>query len=219
MKYNGVIFDFNGTLFKDTEYHILAWGDLCKEICGKDLSREEMETEMCGVPNVEAVLRMDPSLSKEEAEAYSQKKEALYRDFVRNAPGGEHLTSGAEELFAWLNEKGIPFTIASASIIENIDFFVEYFHLDRWLDPAMIVYDDGTYSDKTAMFIEAKKRIGADRILVFEDSIAGITCAEQLGMNVIAMKTEVLKDVYRKHPCVIDTVDDFTGVIPYLENN
>ena len=60
------------------------------------------------------------------------------------------LVPGVPAFFDLLKEKGIPFTIASASIKENIDFFVEHYHLDRWIDPATIRYDDGTYSDKRA---------------------------------------------------------------------
>lgn len=217
-KYNGVIFDFNGTLFFDTKYHVLAWNEISMELCGRRVTEEIMDKEISGVPNVEVVLKMKPELTREEAEAYSKKKEELYRGFVQKAPGGEHLVRGAEELFGLLGEKGIPFTIASASIIENIRFFVSYFHLDRWLDPALIVYDDGSYADKVNMFLEAKKRIRADRILIFEDSLSGIQCAGKIGADVIALETASMKDVYAQYPCVIRSVRDFTGIVSCLQS-
>ena len=61
-----------------------------------------------------------------------------------------------------MKEKDIPFTIASASIKENIDFFIESFGLDRWIKPEDIVYDDGTYENKIAMFHKAADVIGID---------------------------------------------------------
>ena len=216
MTYNGVIFDFNGTLFFDTKYHVLAWNEISMELCGREVTEEIMDKEISGVPNAEVVLRMKPSLSRAEAEEYSRKKEELYRGFVQSAPGGEHLVKGAAELFDWLRENNIPFTIASASIIENIEFFISYFHLDHWLDPAMIVYDDGSYQDKISMFLEAKKRIHADQILIFEDSLSGIKCAQEIGADVIALETQSLMHIYKDYPCVIHTMKDFTDIIPFL---
>ena len=136
---------------------------------------------------------------------------------MQSAPGGEHLVKGAAELFDWLRANDIPFTIASASIIENIEFFIRYFHLDHWLDPAMIVYDDGSYQDKISMFEEAKKRIHADQILIFEDSLSGIKCAQEIGADVIALETQSLMHIYKDYPCVIHTMKDYSEVIDYLK--
>ena len=38
MTYNGVIFDFNGTLFFDTKYHVLAWNEISMELCGRGVT-------------------------------------------------------------------------------------------------------------------------------------------------------------------------------------
>ena len=37
MKFKGVIFDFNGTLFYDTPFHNTAWQRMVKELTGSDL--------------------------------------------------------------------------------------------------------------------------------------------------------------------------------------
>lgn len=89
------------------------------------------------------------------------------------------MINGAEELFDYLKEQKIPFTIASASIKPNIDFFVESFHLDRWIDPETIVYDDGLHPDKVSMFIDAANRLDRpiEEFTVIEDSLAGVDCS------------------------------------------
>ena len=51
-----------------------------------------------------------------------------------------------------IEKENIPFTIASASIKPNIDFFVESFELAKWFDPEKIVYDDGSFANKVKMF-------------------------------------------------------------------
>lgn len=88
------------------------------------------------------------------------------------------------QLFDQLKQKNIPFTIASASIKDNIDFFVENFQLSRWIDPETIVYDNGQYKDKEAMFIQAARNIHVpvDQICVIEDSLAGVNASIKAGI-------------------------------------
>ncbi len=206
---NGVIFDFNGTLFFDSNYHFEVFSNLKKEITGEELSLEEMEKEYSGRPNIEIFKKMSQNtFSREQCEYYSKKKEEMYRQLVKE--NQTQLCNGAIELFDSLKERNIPFTIASASIKENIDFFVEYFHLDRWFDINQIVYDDGSYHDKTKMFLEAKKRINVeDHILIFEDSMSGIQCATKAGASLIVIERENLKDCYVDYP-IIQVVKDLS---------
>ena len=151
MHYNGVIFDFNGTLLFDDAYHVVAWDRIAMEVAGKHLSAEQMDTEYAGFPNIEILRRLSGgTLTPEQLEYYSLRKEELYRETVRNVSGGAKLVPGANELFDYLKEHEIPCAIATASIIQNIEFFVETFHLDKWFDLDKIVFSDGTIPGKPA---------------------------------------------------------------------
>lgn len=215
----GVIFDFNGTLFFDSEYHLKVFDQLSMKIAGRHLTMKEMEEKYAGKPNTEIFRIMsDGKLTREQCEAYSVLKEEMYRDLVRKTPGGPHLCNGAEELFDLLTDEKIPFTIASASIQENIDFFIETFHLDHWIEPEIIVYDDGSYQDKTAMFREAMKKIGvSDHVLVFEDSLSGIRCASAVHADLIVIDRDSLRPYYRQYPGILHTVRDMKEAIPYVK--
>lgn len=215
----GVIFDFNGTLFFDSQYHLQVFDQLQMKIAGRHLTMKEMEENYAGKPNVEIFRMMsDGRFSAQECEAYSKKKEEMYRDLVRKTPDGPHLCNGAEELFDLLKEAGIPFTIASASIKENIDFFVEIFHLDHWMDPEKIVYDDGSYRDKKDMFQDAMKKIGvSDHVLIFEDSLSGIRCASKLGASLMVIDRPSLRSHYVEYPLILHTVRDMSEAIPYVK--
>lgn len=217
MKIQGVIFDFNGTLLFDSDYHFLAFQQLKKEITGNDLTLEEMESKYSGKPNVEIFKEMSQGeFSKEECEIYSQKKEKLYRELVKQS--GISLCDGAVEMFSLLKEHHIPFTIASASIKENIDFFVELFHLNQWMDPEKIVYDDGSYVDKIEMFQDAKRKIGVkDYILIFEDSLSGIRCADSVGASLIVIHRKNLEKYYPLYPSIMQTVENLKAAIPAVE--
>lgn len=214
MNYKGVIFDFNGTLFFDNDKHVKAWGKISELIRGHGITLEEIHSKINGSPNKETInYFFDGKCTKEENNRYSFLKEEYYRKYCAEDKPTFHLVKGAEAYFDYLTEKGIPFTIASASIKPNIDFFVESFHLDRWIKPENIVYDDGTYVNKVAMFEAASKVIGVDcrDCLIIEDSLSGIQSAYKCGCTeIIVVNSAGKKEEYEKLPGVIQIIEDFS---------
>ena len=182
------------------------------------LTAEQMDTEYAGFPNIEILRRLSGgTLTPDQLEYYSLRKEELYRETVRNVPGGAKLVPGANELFDYLKEHEIPCAIATASIIQNIEFFVETFHLDKWFDMDHIVYDNNTYKNKIMMFRDACDRIGThENILIFEDSLSGITCAAEIGASIVAIHKETMEPHYPKFPQIIDIVEDLRGADRYF---
>ncbi len=212
----GVIFDFNGTLFLDNDKHVKAWSKISQEIRGKDITEEELHKYMNGKPNVLIIRYLNGG--KEDAaleEKYSLLKEQYYREFCREDQKNFHLIKGSEELFDQLKEQGVPFTIASASIKPNIDFFVKNFHLDKWIDPEKIVYDDGTYTDKVGMFKQASKNIHVplDQITVIEDSLAGVNNSVKAGIQDIRLlDSGHIYDQVKHIPQIRQVVNDMTQI-------
>lgn len=211
----GVIFDFNGTLFFDSDKHVLAWGRISKEIRGYGISDEELQQHFYGVPNNRAIeYLLQKECDEEELNKYSELKEAYYREFCRADKASFHLVAGANELFDTLLRKEIPFTIASASIKPNIDFFVESFDLGKWFDPEKIVYDDGSYENKQKMFLHAAEVIGVplEKCLIFEDSESGIRDAYAAGCrSIIVIDSMNVAEKYEGKDGVIAIVKDFGG--------
>ena len=142
-----VIFDFNGTLFFDSCFHMEAWSEIYKEISNE--ADQELDPALfCGQNNDELIHTIAPDLTKEERQKVSVRKEALYRDICQRNPERVHLTAGAEKLFSELKERSIPYALATASIIDNVDFYFNTFHLGQWFEREMCVYDDGAYANK-----------------------------------------------------------------------
>ena len=216
MRYNGIIFDFNGTLFFDTDIHIQAWDTIAMKVIGKHMTKETLIQKYWGLANVDLIQRMtNNTLSKEECERLSTEKEALYREYVKNNPNAA-LAPGVIEFFQYLKQNNIPFTIASASIKENIDFYVSQFHLDQWINPDTIVYDDGTYTNKYEMYLEAMKRLHVKNpVIIFEDSINGVLAAKKANAKVIAIASDSLKA--HNLPFLSATINDFQGIVELLE--
>ncbi len=218
MNIKGVIFDFNGTLFKDSEYHIAAWQKISQMLTHSPMSREEILQKTQGVCNAITIDRLTQGrCSKEENQAWSRKKEALYRQLVVQDRTKAALVPGAVELFETLRDHGIPFVIASASIEENIDFFFDFFQLDRWFERKQTIYDDGSYPDKGAMFEAALKILGCNRqaVLIFEDSDKGLDCAEAAGFSRICMLEEDSQRVWTllQRPSVCACLPDLSEAV------
>ena len=210
-----VIFDFNGTLFFDNDKHIRAWSAISELLRGIPITDEELYTQINGKRNEQIIERYKPNLSIEENKKYSLLKEEYYRKYCKADIENFHLVQGAETFFDTLKEEKIPFTIASASIWENIEFFIQSFHLDHWIPMEWIVYDDGSYANKKMMFLEAAKRmkVNIQDTIIVEDSIEGIQNAYAAGCRNIWVMDSSNQEAYLKtFPGVVKIIHNFTQV-------
>lgn len=214
--YNGVIFDFNGTLFFDSDKHIRAWNRLSQELRGVGISDQELQARFYGVPNNRAIeYLLGRSCDEEELCRYSERKEAYYRELCREDEQNFHLVEGAQNYFDDLTARGIPFAIASASIKPNMDFFVDSFGLDRWFTPRRIIYDDGSFLSKVEMFRRAAEAIGVpvEECAIFEDSESGIHNAWDAGCgNIVVVDSMDLAARYHRCPGVSGVIRSFAEV-------
>ncbi|MCD7950434.1 MAG: HAD family phosphatase [Erysipelotrichaceae bacterium] len=213
----GVIFDFNGTLFLDNDKHVLAWNKISKEIRHCDISDKELHEHFNGVPNQLIIpYLMERACTNEEIKYYSTLKEQYYREYCLEDITNFHLTNGVISYFEFLIEHHIPMTIASASIKDNMDFFIESFHLNQWFDISKIVYDNGSYENKIAMYKKAAQNIhiSIDDCIIYEDALSGITSAYQAGCtHIIVLDSAHKKNEYQQLPGVIQVIEDFSEVL------
>lgn len=181
-----VLLDFNGTMFFDSSLHQEAWSRIYHELYPQDIAPPDTKL-FCGPRNDEILKNIAPWLDARQRKLYSEKKEELYRCACLANPEITHLVNGTQAFLRLLQEKGIPFGLASASIKENIDFFFEIFDLGQWFRREDVVYDDGTYPDKGAMHLEAARRLGVSLkdCMVIEDSLSSIVHARDNGAGCI----------------------------------
>ena len=205
-----IIFDFNGTLFRDTDFHTKAWRQIYKEL-NPGQGEGPGEEFYCGPRNDVLLTRIAPWLSSEQRQEMSKYKESVYRKICEENPEKVYMVDGAKELMDELVRRKIPFILASASIKENIDFYFKTFSLEKWFDKESTVYDDGSYLDKGEMHKEAAKRLGLDisECIVIEDSVSAICHAREAGAGyVVAIGPEKKREEISKLP--IDSfISDF----------
>ena len=181
-----VLLDFNGTMFFDSSLHMEAWSKLYQDLFPDDPNPPDTSIFVGGC-NDAVLQNIAPWLTAEERDWYSRKKEELYRKACMSDPVKNRLSPGVETFLQELQNRQIPFSLASASIIENIDFFFEFFGLGRWFKKEDVVYDDGTYQHKGQMHLEAARRmhVSISDCLLVEDSLTAVTEAKNLGAGTI----------------------------------
>ena len=193
MKFQGLILDFNGVLWWDSPLQEQSWGQLSTILRGTPLSAEEMAIHVHGRNNRYTLEYLTGrTVVGKELHQLVEQKERIYRQLCLDQGGGFKLSPGAVELLDFAVAQHVAHTIATAAGKENLDFFVEHLHLDRWFDVERIVYDDGTRPGKPApdIYLQAARNLGlaAAQCVVVEDSPAGIHAAYAAGIGrVIAL--------------------------------
>ncbi len=216
--YKGIIFDFNGTLFWDSEKHLEAWREFSKRVRERAFTDDEMREFMFGRTNEDIIAYLtgqkpDPQL----VEKLAKEKEAVYRDMCRKDYKNTILAPGAIDFLEYLKLNNIPRTIATMSEKDNVDFYIQEFSLSKWFDIEKIIYADGTLPGKPAPDIYKKAaevlNLKPAECIVCEDAISGIKSAQDAGIGkIIAVASMESPDLYKKIPAVSQIIKNFNEI-------
>ncbi|WP_419033189.1 HAD family hydrolase [Dysgonomonas gadei] len=187
MSFSGVIFDFNGTLFWDTKLHNKAW-DIFLTKHDLYLSDDDKFSKMHGKNNRDIFISIfGGQLSDQQIIDYIMEKELLYQELCLNTD--MQLAPGVTGFLDFLKDENIPFTIATASGKENLDFYFEHLPLSSWFEYDKVVYNNGKIKGKpdpqiyqTALSVINKK---PGEVIIFEDAVAGLQAARNAGAGKI----------------------------------
>ena len=177
-----VLFDFNGTLYNDTDFHRRAWRSYMKKRFGADVTDAQLDKYYIG-PGNETIFKtfFNGNVTDAQIVEYSLETEEDYRAFCRSFPTTHQLIEGAYELFDLLRAKNIPFAVATSSGINNVNFYLNELGLGNWLTIDDVVYEDGRFEGKPApdFYLEAARRVKRDiaECIVCEDSRTGLRAA------------------------------------------
>lgn len=225
-KIKGILFDFNGTLFFDSDFHIEAFQRIFPELGAPAPTREQVIEKILGRSNA-MIYRENIKADASDAETvrFAHKKEAIYYELCLANKDRFKLTDGAIGLLDHLKSEGVPFTIATGSDRESVDFFFEHLGLDRWFDIDKIVYTDGSFRGKPnpdCYFLAAEKLgLRAEECLIFEDGTSGIMAARASGAaSVVAIYDETLPSPLKdglEVDLVIHSFEDFKEMLLHYE--
>ncbi len=211
----GIIFDFNGTLYWDSQLHYDAWREFSKILRGTAFSDEEMRDKMFGHTNADIIeYAIGKKPSEEMVEKYAKEKESLYRKRCLLDRESFKLAPGAVRFLDFLKENNIPRTIATMSEWDNVEFYIKEFNLAKWFDLDKIVYSNGKIPGKPApdIFLIAAERLGLEPkdCVVVEDAIAGIKSAQSAGIGkILAIASLEPIEFYKQIDCVDTIIKNF----------
>ncbi len=188
-----VIFDFNGTLFYDSDKHYIAWSRFFEKRGLRIPTPEEFQRDFVGTTNTGILQRcVAPAITPEQVLKAVEEKENLYFEAFLEDPERLRLNEGAEAFFDLLTERGIPFMIATGSARQNMEFYFRHLPIGRWFSfEKNIIYDDYSRRGKPDpdIYLAAAAHLGLppQECVVFEDALAGYRSAFAAGVGGIVM--------------------------------
>lgn len=203
-----VIFDIDGTILDNNDYHFLAWQKYLEGM-GIQMSDEDFKENISGRTNQDATEHVfGRKMTDEEAASYYLDKEKIYRGLYKKdiAP-----ITGLIDFLQDLQQHHTIMAIATSGIQENIDFMFQHVPISQFFT-AILKGDDITNGkpDPEIFTKTAKKlNVPAANCVVFEDSTSGVQAGKAAGMKVIALTTTHTKEELSEADLVIN---DYTQV-------
>lgn len=207
--FKAVIFDLNGTIIDDMQYHKAAWKKVLSSHFQKHFDDNIMKKELYG-SNAEILSRIiDVPVSKEQMELISSEKEAIYQtEYIKRI----ELITGLPDFLNFLQKNSIPKGIATATIQQNADLILNGLEIRHHFDAIVTAEDVINSKPDPELFQKTAESLNTNfaECLVVEDSPMGVMAAQNAGMKAIAITTSYLITDFQQFKNVLFTISDFT---------
>ena len=181
----GVIFDVDGTMVDNAQYHQAAWTQLGARY-NKTITSEFYQEHIHAQTNQSIVRAIFGDVSDEAIAKISSEKEIIYRASFR--PVLKEIP-GLTNLLKALKNDAVPCGAASNSPEANVDMVLDELNLRQYLD--VVINNDqverGKPDPEIFLTAAAGLHIQPQRCVVFEDSISGFKAARRAKMPCIAI--------------------------------
>lgn len=210
------LFDLNGTMIDDMEFHLKAWYHILNDDLGANISREDTKVQMYG-KNTELLVRIfgPNKFTQEEMDRLSVEKEKRYQQEYK-----PHLKliPGLHEFLVKAHAMNIPMAIGSAAIMFNIDFVLDNLNIRHFFKAIVSADDVTTSKPHPETYLKCAEILGVDRAncLVFEDAPKGVEAAQNAGMPSVVLTSTTLheKEEFTVYNNVIQYITDYTQLSP-----
>lgn len=196
----GAIFDMDGVLLDNLDYHLRAFKSWGKEM-GRVLTTDQIQA-VFGRKNSDMLRALlGKRLSEDEIRRYEARKEELYRELI-GPRLQKQVVEGLVEFIGALRREDFGIALATSGPMDNVDMVLD--GLDLRKNFAVVVTGDQVEHGKPHpdAFLKAAEGldIAPSRCVVFEDSYSGVEAALRAGSKCVALATthsvEELKQVF-----------------------
>jgi beta-phosphoglucomutase len=199
-----VIFDMDGVLVDSYQAHFESWQRTYGEI-GIEYSESAFAADF-GRRSFDILRRtLGDELTDDRANELDRRKEAIYRDILREAfPAMD----GAAELLESLAADGFRLAIGSSGPPENVALLLEQLPGAEHFAATVTGADVTRGKPDPQVFLIAAERLGVPpaSCAVVEDALHGITAAKRAGMVAIALTGTLERDELGEADAVVDSL-------------
>lgn len=203
------LFDLNGTMINDMEFHNHAWHSILTKDLGASITFEAVKKEMYGKNQdlLERVFGVG-HFSQEQIDQISIEKEHRYQAAYK-----KHLTliSGLDQFLEKAKESGILMAIGSAAIPFNINFVLDNLNVRSYFSAIVSAEDVENSKPDPETFSKGAALLGiaAEDCVVFEDAPKGVEAAQNAGMSCVVLTTMHTADEFSAYNNIITYIDDY----------
>jgi beta-phosphoglucomutase family hydrolase len=208
------LFDLNGTMIDDMQFHLKAWYHILNDDLGANLGWEETKRHMYG-KNQELLIRIfgKDRFTQEEMDRFSLEKEKRYQQEYRPHL---QLIPGLHEFLEKAYELNIPMAIGSAAIMFNIDFVLDNLNIRHYFKTIVSADDVQISKPHPETYLKCAQLLGVDpaNCLVFEDAPKGVEAAQNAGMASVVLTTMHEKEEFTQYSGILQYITDYTHLSP-----
>ena len=181
-----VIFDMDGVLVENSEFHDEAWRLTCLKH-GKIITNQDVRNGFGGSNKI-LVQNLLGIFDQKIIEKIAIEKEKLYRDIFEKSL---RLPLGLMNLLNELKQKNVCMAVATSAPPENLHFVIDKLGIRNYFDALVDESQIKNCKPDPEIYILAANKLGVpiSNCLVFEDSIFGIQSGKAAGMKVIGITT------------------------------
>ncbi len=183
----GVIFDMDGVVVDNHEFHFSAWMTFAKKYkfeLNADIYRDKFN----GKTNSDLFRMIFGKVTEEEIRAYAEEKESLYQKIY--APQMKAHT-GLIDFLDFLKKKKMKIALGTSAPTSNVDFTLDTLKLRHYFE---VIVDGpqverGKPDPQVYQLCAMKLGLLPKDCVVFEDSLAGLESGQRAGCKIVGVAT------------------------------
>lgn len=203
------LFDMNGTMIDDMQYHEKAWFTVLNEDLAAGMSMKEVKKHMYG-KNEELFVRVfgQGTYTNEQVAGYSLKKEKSYQ---QNYLPHLSLIAGLNEFLANASQQNIAMAIGTAANNFNVNYVLDNIPVKKYFSAIVTADDVADGKPNPIVFLKCADalKVAYEDCVVFEDSPKGVEAALNAGMKAVVIKTYHQEEEFSHLDNVLMFVEDY----------
>ena len=204
-----VIWDMDGIIVDSARHHLKGWQMVFRKR-GANYTEEDFRHNTGKRSDTIIKNVLGEKIPQNEIMKIIQEKDETFRQLM-----GQNIRPfpGVLKLIASLKEHKFKIAIASSAPMENIQLITQSLKIHNHFDAIVSGWEVTRGKPDPQTFLLAAEKLGveAERCIVIEDAISGVTASRRAGMPCIAVTNTTPREELREADLIIDTLEEITA--------